>query len=186
MVELCMTRRLGEQHASVSLPDAYSVRWYRPGDRETWQRIQASTGIYDPIAPDLFDREFGEAAELLPQRQCFVEDPTGLAVGTATGWIPAAGRDSREGRLHWVAVSPGHQRRGLGRYLTETACARLRELGTASAYLTTGSQNVAAVQLYLGLGFRPQPRSAEELSAWQSVADSLEPRFKAWLEGLAT
>ncbi len=185
MVELCMTRGLREQPCSVSLPAGYSLRWYRPGDRDTWQRIQASTGIYDPIAPDLFEREFGGGTEFLADRQCFVEDPAGHAVGTATCWFAEAGRDAREGRVHWVAVSPEHQRRGLGSFLTEAACARMRRLGAASAYLTTGSTNVAAVQLYLGIGFRPQVRSAEERDAWKVLSGLLEPCFTARIEGLA-
>jgi ribosomal protein S18 acetylase RimI-like enzyme len=185
MLEICMTRNLKERRRSLFLPDGYSLRWYRDGDRTLWQRIQSSTGLYDPVAPDLFEREFGEALGLLPQRQCFVVDETGVAVGTATAWIAGVGRAPGEERLHWVAVCPEHQRRGIGGYVTDTACSRMRELGADSAYLTTGSRNAAAVQLYLGLGFRPQVRSAEERSAWQALADTLEPRFRAQLEGLA-
>lgn len=185
MVEICMTRRLDGGPRSLSLPEGYSLRWYRDGDRDAWQRIQSSTGLYDPVAPDLFEREFGEAPQLLPRRQCFVEDTRGAAVGTATAWIAAAGRAPGEERLHWVAVSPAHQRRGLGRYLTETACARMRELGADTAYLTTGSQNAAAVQLYLGLGFLPEVRSREERGAWHTLMAGLEARFRAQLERLA-
>jgi GNAT superfamily N-acetyltransferase len=185
VVEICMIRPLEESSPSFSLPEHYSLRWYLDGDRDVWHRIQVSTRIYDPIAPDLFDREFGEAPELLLQRQCFVEDKTGAAVGTATAWVADPGRSPQEGRVHWVAVSPEHQRRGLGRYLTEVTCSRMRELGSRSAYLTTGSRNVAAVQLYLGLGFRPQVHSQEELRAWQRLVGELEPGFRPQLEGLA-
>jgi ribosomal protein S18 acetylase RimI-like enzyme len=185
MVEICMTRHLNEESHPTSLPNGYSLRWYRDGDRDAWQRIQLSTGLYDPVAPDLFEREFGDAPELLARRQCFVDDASGVAVGTATAWIAAPGRARGEGRVHWVAVSPAHQRRGLGRYLTEAACTRMRELGADTAYLTTGSENTPAVQLYLGLGFSPEVRSSEERDAWQALARGLEPRFRAQLEGLA-
>jgi ribosomal protein S18 acetylase RimI-like enzyme len=185
MVEICMTRRLSEAPEATPIPDGYSLRWYREGDRDAWQRIQSSTGLYDPVAPDLFEREFGDAPDLLPQRQCFVGDVRGVAVGTATAWIAAPGRAPGEGRVHWVAVSPGHQRRGLGRYLTEVACTRMRELGADTAYLTTGSENAPAVQLYLGLGFSPEVRSPRERDAWQALARGLEPRFRTQLEGLA-
>jgi ribosomal protein S18 acetylase RimI-like enzyme len=185
MVEICMTRRLGEAPRSLPPPEGYSLRWYRDGDRDAWQRIQSSTGLYDPVAPDLFEREFGDAPQLLPQRQCFVEDASGVAVGTATAWIADPGEAPGQGRIHWVAVSPAHQRRGLGGYLTETACTRLRALGADTAYLTTGSGNVAAVQLYLGLGFRPEVRSPKERGAWRSLAASVDARFRAQLEGLA-
>jgi ribosomal protein S18 acetylase RimI-like enzyme len=185
MAEVCMVRRLDEASHSLPLPDGYRLRWYRDGDRDAWQRIQSSTGLYDPVAPDLFDREFGDAPQLLPQRQCFVQEAGGVAVGTATAWTAAPGRSTGEGRVHWVAVSPAHQRRGLGRYLTETACVRIRELGGRTAYLTTGSENGPAVQLYLGLGFRPEIRSATERDVWRTLARDLEPRFRAQLERLA-
>ena len=180
-----MVRHLGGRPHSLSLPSGYSLRWYRDGDREVWLRIQESTGIYAPVAPDLFDREFGELPELLPQRQCFMEDSSGAAVGTATAWVAASGRASAQGRVHWVAVSPDHQRRGIGSYLTEMACSRLHELGANSAYLTTGPQNSAAIQLYLGLGFRPEIASPADLSVWETLAPALEPRFRKQLEGLA-
>jgi ribosomal protein S18 acetylase RimI-like enzyme len=185
MVEVTMTRRLDAAQRPRSLPVGYSLRWYREGDRHAWQRVQSSTGIYHPVAPDLFEREFGDAPELLPHRQCFVEDESGLVVGTATAWIAASGRDPEEGRVHWVAVSPAHQRRGLGAYLTETACTRMRELGARTAYLTTGSENIPAVQLYLALGFRPEVRSPQERDAWRTLARVLEHRFRAKLDGLA-
>jgi GNAT superfamily N-acetyltransferase len=177
MVELVMARRVGAEPAPLSAPGGYSLRWHRPGDRLLWMNIQASTGIYGPLPPDLFDREFGNAPELLPQRQCFVVDADGLGVGTATAWLPGAGRGASEGRLHWLAVSPGHQRRGLGRYLAETACARLRDLGATCAYLTTGAENLAAVQLYLGLGFQPQVMGSQDRAAWRILGARLEPRF---------
>jgi ribosomal protein S18 acetylase RimI-like enzyme len=181
MVEISMVHSLGGEWHSRPLPDGYCLRWYRDGDGEVWHIIQESTGLYDPILPDLFEREFGGLTELLPARQCFVENSAGVAVGTATAWVGTPDRPAGEGRLHWVAVSPEHQRRGIGSYLSETACSRLRELGSESAYLTTGSLNKAAVQLYLDLGFRPEVGSPAELRAWQILSAILEPRFRAQL-----
>jgi ribosomal protein S18 acetylase RimI-like enzyme len=185
VVEVRMVRELTDEGHIVKLPEGYSLRWYRDGDREVWQRIQRSTGVYEPLAPDLFDREFGEHRDLLPERQCFVEVASGSVVGTATAWLGPSDNLYEQGRLHWVAVSPAHQRKGIGSYLTETACSRLRTLGARSVYLTTGSDNVGAVQLYLGLGFRPEAASEVERLAWQSVVDALEPRFLSRLGGFA-
>ena len=185
MIEVRMIRGLEDELRSSELPVGYSLRWFREGDRDTWQRIQTSTGIYDPVAPDLFEREFGRRSELLPERQCFVEDALGVALGTATAWLPEPERPRRQGRLHWVAVSPAHQRKELGSFLTEASCNRLRDLGAESAYLTTGSENVAAIRLYLSLGFGPEAAGEVELRAWQSLVDVLGPSFRTQLEGLA-
>lgn len=178
MVEICMVRSLEDGRDASAFPEGYSLRWYRDGDEEIWQRIQEHMDIYDPVAADLFEREFGELSELLPERQCFVEHLTGAVVGTATAWVASPERPAGDGRVHWVSVCPMHRHRGLGRRLTETACSRLRELGARRAYLTTGARNVAAVQLYLGLGFEPDIRSQEELVAWRSLMGELEPRFR--------
>jgi GNAT superfamily N-acetyltransferase len=180
-----MVRELSDVRHRLELPEGYSLRWYRDGDREVWQSIQRSTGIYEPLAPDLFDREFGQRRDLLPERQCFVEDASGVPVGTATAWLGSPEKLPEEGRVHWVAVSPAHQRKRIGSYLTEAACSRLLELGTTSAYLTTGSDNVGAIQLYLSLGFRPEAASEVERIAWHSLVDVLEPRFASQLRGFA-
>ena len=73
------------------------------------------------------------------------------------------------GRVHWVAVRPSHQNRGLGSALVRATLNRIRELGYASAYLTTGSENHRAVELYCSLGFEPAPRNESERAAWERL-----------------
>ena len=46
----------------------------------------------------------------------------------------------------------------------------------------SSTANVIAVQLYLGLGFQPQPRSEAELAVWEELRGCLAPRFAALLE----
>lgn len=184
-VEVVMVRDLAQVGTSPPVPEGYSLRWYRPGDEDLWFTIQKSTGIYDPISPDLFTREFGDDTRMLSSRQCYLDDSNGRSVGTATAWVAGSGRSQTEGRLHWVAVIPEMQRRGLGTYLTRVVCGRLRELGADRAYLTTGSRNLAAVQLYLGLGFQPQARSEQEVRAWRDLAQKVERRFRQLLDGIA-
>ncbi len=178
-----MCRDLTEVRPSPPPPGTHSLRWYRPGDETTWLAIQTSTGIYDSVSPDLFRREFDDNAEMLGSRQCYLDDSHGRSVGTATAWVAGEGRQSSEGRVHWVAVVPECQRRGLGRYLTGVVCDRLRELGAERAYLTTGSRNLAAVQLYLGWGFRPEVNSKRGMAAWGELAARLNPGFRQLLEG---
>ena len=58
------------------------------------------------------------------------------------------------------ASSPGT---GTGRALVVATLGRLRELGYASAYLTTGSDNRPAIGLYPSLGFVPAPSGRRPL-----------------------
>jgi GNAT superfamily N-acetyltransferase len=168
-----------------ALAPGLSVRWYAPGDEEAWWEIQAATGIYHPLPPDLFDREFGHAPERLPGRQFFVISDGGATVGTATAWFdPEAGQRPSPGRLHWVAVVPGVQRRGLGSALVYLACRRLQQLGHVGAYLTTGEDNLPAVNLYLRMGFVPQPRSAGERALWQDIRGRVSQKLWDFFDGV--
>lgn len=136
------------------LPDGFSIRGYQPGDRATWTRIHADTHFYDPLSPDLHVREFGGDEDALAERQLFVVDETGAAVATATAWFNDTAHGVPGGRIHWVAVVPAVQRRGIARALLGAVCDRFAALGDQAAYLTTDSGNTRAITLYESIGFR--------------------------------
>jgi GNAT superfamily N-acetyltransferase len=160
-----------------ALPPGYAVRWYQPGDEQTWLEIHRATGVYDPLPPGLFDREFGMAPGQLPGRQFFIvahhgapfDQAHGATVATSTAWFDPRAPAPSPGRVHWVAVVPGAQRRGLGSALVWQTCRRLAELGHVGAYLTTGADNLPAINLYLRMGFTPHPRSDQERAAWRDI-----------------
>ncbi|CAE7213098.1 ARIA [Symbiodinium natans] len=129
-----------------------------------------------------------------------VEESTGRAVGTATAWLTkhhaaytdmlttsrywAASLTSPEGEagprqvdlnadglVHWVAVHPEYQGRGLSKPLL---AAVLQGLGSAgrcckTATLGTGSGRPQAIPLYLSFGFEPMVFGAEDLRAWREL-----------------
>ena len=168
MIELMMSIAPLPPKAQA-LPHDFQLRPFGPGDRSRWLEIQASTGVYGALAPALFDREFGDCASAHCERILFAER-AGEAVGVSAAWHPSREVPASTGRVHWVAVKPSYQRRGLGRALVVATLRRLDELGYSSAYLTTGSENRPAISLYRSLGFKPVPRTAEERSAWQALA----------------
>ncbi len=57
-------------------------------------------------------------------------------------------------RIHWVAIAPAYQGRGLAKPLVAAACLRLRALGHVWAYLTTSTSRLPAVSLYTKFGIR--------------------------------
>ncbi len=143
-----MTRRNLDGIPQYPLPPGYAVRWWRAGDRETWVRIHAAAEKLVPATAAVSDEQFGGNEMELARRQAFLLDSTGREIGTATAWF-----DGEVGRVHWVAIVPEFQGRGLSKPLMTIVCNRLAELGHTQAYLTTDSRREAAVALYRSFGF---------------------------------
>ena len=137
------------------LPEGYRIRRYQPGDDETWLRIHDETGFYDPFPPGFHATAFGGDEEALAERQLFiVDEATGEDVATATAWFNDPIHRVPGGRIHWVAVVPKVQGKGLAKALLTALCEQFEALGETTVYLTTDSENGKAIALYEGLGFR--------------------------------
>jgi GNAT superfamily N-acetyltransferase len=157
------------------LPGGFSMRTFRPGDRETWTGIEAAADRYNRITPELFSTQFGEDPEILSARQIFLLNPAGGAIGTATAWFDPDHGGLPFGRIHWVAILPEWQGRGLAKPLLSRVCGLLRELGHGRAYLLTSTARIPALNLYRLFGFRPEILNADDEAAWRSVLPLLKP-----------
>lgn len=149
-------------------PEGFGVRSWRPGDEEVWLSIHREADRFNTFGPDTFEKQFGGDAERLAVRQLYLCDAAGAAIGTSTAWF---GDETRPGwgRVHWVALRPGFQGRGLSKPLLFATLKRLAQLGHDKAYLTTDTQRRAAIGLYLAFGFEPEVRNEEERSAWGAM-----------------
>ena len=162
-LEVAMQRSL-----SGSLdPGDVCLRPFCEGEGPLWVEIQDSTGMYRSVSQHTFERDFGTSPSDREARIFFVERDR-RTVATGAAWHPESGFSADWGRLHWIAVRPEFQRAGIGRGLTLALLEQLRVLGHSHAYLTTGSQNRAAIQLYRSVGFTPFLRSEEERQFWEA------------------
>lgn len=150
-----------------------SARWYEPGDEQHWVDIHLLADQYNPTTVELFRSQFGDDEELLGQRQCYLVDDEGQAIGTASAWVDPPPADPAMGRIHWVAIVPAAQGLGLAKPLLTQICNRLRDLGHTKAYLDTSNARIPAINLYLAFGFLPDVSSDEDLQAWREVAPHL-------------
>ena len=157
-----------------AIPAGFSLRWYKPGDESAWFGIQKQADRYNPITPEWFEGEFGFDREPLRQRQCYVLNDQGEATGTGTAWFDDDFEGARVGRIHWIAVVPEYQRRGLGKAIMTQLCQRLNEFGHTRSYLITSTGRIPAIKLYLRFGFQPLIRSVEDEAAWQEVEERLQ------------
>lgn len=93
-------------------------------------------------------------------------------VGTASERIVVE-PTSEYGYLHWVATSPSARGLGIGAAVTSAVLAGFAEGGLERAVLDTDDGRHPAINMYLRLGFIPQPRSACEESAWSRILSCL-------------
>jgi len=182
-IHIAMIRGNLEGIPQFALPPPYAVRWYRPGDEATWMRIQAASDSYGSFPPGKFEQEFGRDERALRERQCYLCDAAGNAFGTTTAWFNDDYRGQPHGRVHWVAIVPEMQGRGLARPMMTLVLNRLRELGHRRAYLTTATVRTAALNLYLKFGFVPEIRSETDRLAWLGVRHSIRPDY--WQRALS-
>jgi GNAT superfamily N-acetyltransferase len=171
-----MVRVSREPFPQFALAPGFFVAWYQPGCERWWHHIQFRSDKLTPITQNTFDRYFGQAPQELPRRQCYLLDASGHPIGTATAWFDENYHGQAWGRLHWVAVLPEWQGRGLGKALLSAVCGRLRELHPDRAFLRTAPQRLAAIRLYLKFGFEPEIRLPEERLVWGGILAQLSAR----------
>ena len=158
-VSVRMARHNLDNLPAANLPAGFSVRWYITGDDKTWLDVQSRTERLLKITPEVHPREFGTDPVPLAARQAFLCGPDGAAIGTASAWFDPNFWGLPFGRVHWVAIVPEMQGRGLAKPLMAVILQRLRELGHERACLGTSTARVPAINLYrkLGLGDGKSP-----------------------------
>jgi len=167
-IDVRMNRENLDDIPDCTLPAGYSIRWYRQGDEDIWLRIQSLADKYAKVTPALFEEEFGTDANLLSERQCFLCDGDDNAIGTASAWLADHGEEPL-GRIHWVAIVPEHQGKGLAEPLLAAVCNKLKSLGHNKAYLTTQTCRLPAISLYAKFGFVPVIESDHDRKIWRDL-----------------
>jgi ribosomal protein S18 acetylase RimI-like enzyme len=120
------------------LHDGVRALWrmcFDPGD--PWNRDDAAIPAKLAVQPELF----------------LVATEGGQVVGSVM-----AGYDGHRGWLHGVAVSPTHQRRGVGALLVAEAEKRLAAIGCPKVNLQVRSDNEQVAAFYRALGYAVEPR----------------------------
>ena len=166
-------------------PDGFRFRMYTPGDIDAWVELYRSADIHNKITPELFRKEFGSDETVIAQRMLFlIDEKDGSMAGTSTAWHDP-GADAALGRVHWVAIRPKLQGRGLAKPLLSQTLMTLKKRGHTRAYLITSTARIPAITLYLQFGFYPVARTSEESNAWRIIIPEIKPEFRtAVLQGL--
>lgn len=158
-------------------PHPFTLRTYQPGDEKAWLNIHIQADPFNTFNEESFYKGFGRDESLWPPNQFYVCDENNQPVGTATAWsVQKDEHPTPQGLVHWVALYPKYQGKGLSKPLMSAVCHRLRDRGFERAYLNTSSGRLPAVALYLAFGFVPHIRKPEERTAWAYIKKQLGPR----------
>ena len=139
------------------LPKGFHIVTYQEGDREKWIRIEKSAGEFATYEEgvDAWNRYYAGHEVELPGRMFFVEEETDRKVATATAYHDIYGRDTTSAFLHWVAVAPEAQGKGLSKPLISHVLHRMASLNETWVKVPTQTTSWIACKVYLDLGFRP-------------------------------
>jgi ribosomal protein S18 acetylase RimI-like enzyme len=121
---------------------------------DLWAEVDLTRPWNDPAAD--FDRALaGPTSTVLGLRR------EGKLIGTAM-----VGHDGHRGWVYYLAVSPAHQRRGLGAELISAAEDWLRSVGAVKVQLMVRHTNHRTKSFYAGLGYEDADVSV--LARWLS------------------
>ena len=172
-INIKMVREDLDDIPEYNFPAGYSIRWYQPGYEKYWQKVQSLADQYNRVTPDLFEEQFGTDIQLLSERQCFLLDSKEDIIGTATAWLDSQD-EKPPGRIHWVAIIPQHQGKGLAKPLLTIICKRLKDLGHSETYLTTQTVRIPAINLYAMFGFTPVIDSNRDREIWEKLREHIK------------
>ena len=156
LIKLLMTRE-DSGFPVYKLPENFTFRMYQDGMEHDWARIEASVGEFadEGSALTYFKKEFLADKDSLCKRMIFALDETSRPVGTITAWYGDMFGDARP-KLHWFAVTPEAQGRGLAKPLL-TRCMEvfLANDGNTRSYLGFQTWSYKAARLYAHFGYSP-------------------------------
>lgn len=158
----------------VELPEGYVLKTAWPGFEHTWAKIiRAAFGEREGWTVEKFRESFSSRPQFEMQGMffaCYDNE----AVGTAFAWLDEPD-EKVWGRVHWVAVVPEHQGKGVGRALVLAVMHHLAGRGLTKVFLDTQGYRQRAIRLYTALRFRPAPRDQEEEKIWERVMQDIAP-----------
>ena len=145
----------------------FPIVTYEPGFEKAWLDIHLAADNWNTFDESTFAGQFGTNYSLIRARQRYVQSPESVLVATATAWFDGVRPDSAApGLIHWLAVHPEYQGKGLSKPLLLSVCRLLRDLGHETVVLRTSILRPVAVNLYLLFGFLPVLKTDAEKRNW--------------------
>jgi GNAT superfamily N-acetyltransferase len=157
----------------VSFPEGFSIRPMRLDEVGLWTDIQRDAEEYFKITDETFYHEFGSDLQAIQWRSFIITNEKGVGVGTISAWYSRDFKGEDYGRIHWLAVRPAYQRRGIGKAALSYVLNKLAQWHSR-CFLDTSIERLPAIKLYLDFGFMPDLYDQYEIEKWREVKDKLK------------
>lgn len=139
-----------------ALPEGFHFEFYQEGDETEWAAIETAVSEFEDEAQalDYFQKKFAPFSKELKRRMLFITDSEGRKIGTCSAWWKELPDGTRYPLVHWVAVRPGYQGKGIAKAMLRRTLKQLQKLeATTPVYLHTQTWSHVAIRLYQKLGF---------------------------------
>lgn len=176
-LQMVWPEHLRNSPPAVRPPAGYSLRTHQPGDRPRFFQLMELAGwpewneqVLQPWLPRILPRGWFMA----------IHEETGEIVTSAMALhsdvYPSGGE------LGWLASDPAHAGKGLGFSVSAAVIARCIEEDLRVIHLYTEDYRLAALKIYLKLGFVPFQSAPEMLDRWRVICQKLGWPFtpEAW------
>lgn len=166
-----------------SLPNDYSLRFYRPdsNDSREWASIAKAAGEFHTIeeGENQFRKSYLTHPDnyLLSERVYFLTNAEGKAIGTATAWFTEIGGEKR-GSLEWVSIVPEYQGKKLAKPMVSVVLRKIAE-NFNSCHLYSQTTSWRAINMYAQFGFLPLMTVENSDKAWKQLSDICHRDFLA-------
>ncbi len=157
----------------IPFPDGFGIRPMRLDDASLWTDIERDAEIYFPITDDIFYNEFGRDLQATQWRGFIIINDKGVGVGTITAWYNRRFKGKDYGQIHWVAIRPSYQGKGLGKSALSFALNLLAQWHER-CFLQTQTKRLNAIKLYLDFGFVPDMDIPYAEEIWREVKANLK------------
>ena len=154
------------------VPEGYALRQFRAGDERQ----------YDDLFHLAFEDEgrFPETLERALEGGFFVVEhlASGKLVASCVACRGSSSlRHPEAGQMGWLVTDPSHSRKGLGTIVAASATNRLAVEGYLRPFLGTEDFRIAAISIYLNLGWRPYIYREEMEPRWRNIFARLGGEF---------
>lgn len=166
--ELIMVNDNIVDHLNYELPQSYHFsRFTYPDNLKDWVNIHLSTGEFTSVeeSENFFKLFYGKILDKIGNYCIFIENENNEKVATAT-----LNLDDAYGYkvvIDWVAITPKFQGKHLAKPLISRILNIAHNMGYNKILLHTQTHSYVAVNMYLGLGFKPY--NTEDKRGWSIV-----------------